>query len=89
MALINQTPNTPVDEQGGNLSQGWAQFFSQVSSLLTAVTLSGTTAKRPTSMIWVGRPYFDTSLGAHGKPIWAAAVAAGVVTWIDSASNVV
>jgi hypothetical protein len=89
MALLNQTPNTAVDEMGGKVNQSWAQFFSQISALLTAITQTGTTAKRPTTFLWVGRPYFDTSLGAHGKPIWVASVAAGVATWVDATSAIV
>jgi hypothetical protein len=85
MALLNTPPENAVDEQGGRVNQGWAQFFSNVSGLLTAVTLSGTTAQRPTSLIWIGRPYFDTSLaGGNGMPIWVSDVTAGVVTWVDA-----
>ncbi len=40
---------------------------SRVSSLLTRMTQSGTTAQRPTAGLWVGREYFDTTLG---KPVW-------------------
>lgn len=68
---------------------GWAVFFSSAYQILSALTLSGTTANRPTKFLYVGRPYFDTSLGARGKPIWVASVSAGVAVWIDSASNIV
>ncbi len=66
MALINQPPNSAVDE-GSQVSQGWATFFNTVFQILAAMTLSGTTAQRPTRFFWVGRPYFDTTLGL---PIW-------------------
>lgn len=75
--LINQPPATAVDHKGGSISQGWAQFFSQVSTLLIALTLSGTTAQRPSSFLWMGRPYFDSTLG---KPIWYTT--GGV--WVDA-----
>lgn len=79
MALINQIPNTAVDELGGRVNQGWAQFFSTVSTLLMALTMSGTTPQRPTRLLWVGRPYFDTQIGI---PIWYN----GTI-WIDAAGS--
>ena len=75
--LINQPPAYAVDQKGGSISQGWAQFFSQAATLLIALTLSGTTAQRPSSFLWMGRPYFDSTLGI---PIWYKA--AGV--WVDA-----
>lgn len=58
---------------------GWQHFMSDVSSFLQAVTSSGTTAQRPTKLLYVGRPYFDTTLG---KPIWLKSV--GPVVWVDA-----
>lgn len=80
MPLIGQPPNGPVDENGTAVSTGWANFFSTVGSLLNAMTLSGTTAKRPTTMLWVGRPYFDTTLGYE---IWLRSI--GPVVWVNGA----
>lgn len=50
--------------------KSWGNFFSKVWTILSASVQSGTTAQRPTKLLWVGRQYFDTSLGANGKPIW-------------------
>lgn len=62
MALISDPPNnTAVDQNGDQIAQPWASWFSGVSSLLIALTASGTT--RPTKLLWVGRPFFDTTLG--------------------------
>ncbi len=67
MALIGQPGTDPVDRQvnGTNteVNQGWRNFFQAVFNILTALTMSGTTADRPTKFLWVGRPYFDTTLG--------------------------
>lgn len=93
--FIDQRSVTPVNEPlpfifaKARVTTGWTNFFSNVYQILFAVTQSGTTANRPTKGLYVGRVYFDTSLGAHGKPIWVASVSAGVATWIDAASNVV
>ena len=37
---------------------------------------SGSTADRPTSDLWVGRQYFDTTLG---RPVWWAGAG-----WVDA-----
>lgn len=67
MAIINSPPQTAVDENGTAISQGWVTFFSNVFTILSAVVSSGTTANRPTRVLWVGRTYFDTTLN---RPIW-------------------
>jgi hypothetical protein len=71
---INQPPNTPpvsLDDQG-NLQTDpvWSSFFNNIFVILTALTQSGTTANRPTKLLWAGRSYFDLSLN---KPIWYTA----------------
>lgn len=76
MALIGQPPQTDVDSK---LGQGWMQWFSDAYTILNAVTLSGTTAQRPTKLLWAGRPYFDKSLGANGRPIWVNKLGTGWV----------
>jgi hypothetical protein len=80
MALINQPPNNPVDD-GSQVNQGWATFFNTVFQLLAALTQSGTTANRPTKMLWVGRTYFDTTLT---RPIWYTGT-----NWIKADGTVV
>lgn len=76
MALISQPPNSAVVDADGIATPGWSPFFSSIFNLLTALTLSGTTAKRPTTMLWTGRTYFDTTLG---KPIWYKTAG-----WVDA-----
>jgi hypothetical protein len=41
----------------------WQLFFSNIFGSVTALQQSGTTAQRPTKGLYVGRPYFDTTLG--------------------------
>lgn len=62
-------------------SVGW---FAQAFMILFAVQQSGTTASRPTSRLWVGRTYFDTSLNL---PIWVKTI--DPVVWQDAAGNTV
>lgn len=86
MALIGSPGVTPVDAQGGDgillgVSPAWRNFFNSVFNICNALTMSGTTANRPTAMLWPGRMYFDTSLAANGKPIF---VNKGGTGWIDA-----
>lgn len=74
--LIGAPPSTSVDrlEQRTRgvyvltaVWDGWRNFFNNVFAICNAVSQSGTTANRPSEALWVGRPYFDTTLGI---PIW-------------------
>ena len=81
MPLISPPGNTAVDLQGRdgkvtNVEQGWRNFFSAVFNICNALTMSGTTANRPSAGLWTGRMYFDTTLG---KPIWYKTVG-----WVDA-----
>lgn len=72
MAVIGPIPNNAVDEQDAkgkilNVSRGWREWLSQAYNILAALTQSGTTAQRPDTIRWIGRTYFDATLGI---PIW-------------------
>lgn len=62
-------------------------WLTQLARIVNASVSSGTTANRPTVLLWAGRPYFDTDLAAGaGKPIWRNA---GNTAWIDATGSVV
>ena len=66
----------------GNLAiwtQPWANWLTGAGRILSATSQSGTTAQRPTKNLYPGQFYFDTSLGANGKPIWANK---GLTGWV-------
>lgn len=84
--MLEQAPLRDLPK-GVIMPLSWAGWINKVWMIVGSVNDSGTTAQRPTKNLWVGRYYFDTSLGAHGKPIWCSNVTSG--TWIDSASNIV
>lgn len=76
MALISPPGNDTVDrgdtDDSGKFSlievnRGWRNFFTSVYNICSALTQSGTTAQRPTTFLWVGRTYYDTTLT---RPIW-------------------
>jgi hypothetical protein len=76
MSLINQPPDGPLVNMDRTVTPGWRPFLSAVFQLLAAMTQSGTTVQRPTTFLWVGRNYFDTTLGI---PIWYEGPA-----WVDA-----
>lgn len=85
MAVVSSPGTTAVDVQGKDgklvgVSSGWRNFFNSVFNVCNALTMSGTTARRPTAGLWVGRTYFDTTLGI---PIWLQSI--GPVVWVNSA----
>jgi hypothetical protein len=62
MAIINTPPKTSIATDSTGNSSAWTTWFSSAFSILNGITMSGSTADRPTSQLWVGRPYFDTDL---------------------------
>ena len=68
MALINQPPiNGPLVNDKGFALNSLVQWAGQVYRLCFDVQNSGTTAQRPTTALYVGKPYFDVTLGI---PVW-------------------
>ena len=83
-AQISPPPNVPVDTIDARgvpvaVQSGWANFFSSSYNILSALTQSGTTANRPTKLLWSGRTYFDTTLGL---PIWYK-----FTGWVNASGN--
>lgn len=79
-----------IADDAGRLTLPWSQFFSRVLRLAQSVGQSGTTAERPTKLLWTGRRYFDTNLGANGgKPIWCVDPTASPAVWVDATGAVV
>lgn len=77
--------NTPVVEKDtGMATSPWQSVFSRWHSIIVTGQQSGTTASRPTDQVWVGRQYFDTTLG---KPVYVKSVRP--IVWVDSAGTVV
>jgi hypothetical protein len=84
-------PEESMVQEGGSIkkkisyvlkiSQAWLNLFNQVFRICSAVTQSGTTAQRPTSELWVGRPYFDTTLGYQ--------INYDGTNWVDGSGNTV
>ena len=69
---------------GARLSPEWQSFFTDVFNSITGMQKSGNTASRPTKGLWVGLPYFDTTLG---YPVWLRSVNPNV--WVNSTGAIV
>jgi len=54
-------------DKNQNTTSEWITWFTVLWSVTDSIDSSGTTADRPISNLFVGRTYFDTTLG---KPIW-------------------
>jgi hypothetical protein len=66
--MINPPPTrSPLVDDKGMITQEWQEFFSAAFFSLRSQEMSGTTANRPTKRLFVGMPYFDTTLN---RPIW-------------------
>ena len=73
-----------VDENGFGLTP-WIQWIQRTHNIVRTLNTSGPTAQRPTSVLWIGQTYFDTTIN---KPIWIKQVKPAVV-WIDASGAVV
>lgn len=74
--------NSALVDDDKNATLPWKQVFSRWQKVILSVRQSGTTANRPTSGLWIGRTYFDTTLG---KPIWVKTV--GPTVWVNAAGT--
>lgn len=83
MNFYDYPSNTRVLDDKGIISQAWNQLFTRWQLVISTIPLSGTTAKRPTSNLWVGRRFFDTTLG---KPVYLKSLSPSV--WVDGVGTV-
>jgi len=81
--LQQPLPVTPTGGGNGNASwpKAWGNWMVQAWAILAAAEQSGVTADRPTSNLWVGRRYWDTTLAL---PVYWNGTA-----WQDAAGNAV
>jgi hypothetical protein len=88
-SFLQGQPRVPMFDKGsgnftGNFTPAWAGWFSQAQTILFDTANSGTTAQRPTTLLYIGKTYFDTTLGI---PIWMKTPATN--TWVNGAGAVV
>jgi hypothetical protein len=84
MSVITEAPkDKPVDPRSELFTWAWLQWFQSVFLTASTTQESGPTANRPTSNLWVGRRYFDTTVG---KPVYLKSTGPNV--WVDGAGTV-
>lgn len=76
---LNLPDNSPI-AGSEKVTGAWLQWFSRVNAFVNAGQQSGPTADRPTSLLWIGRRYYDTTLG---YPVYVHSV--GPVVWHNGA----
>lgn len=84
MSNFDIPANSPVVDGTGYFTVPWGNLFSRWQSIVSASQQSGATADRPTRALWIGRRYFDTTLG---KPVFVKAVKPAIV-WVDGVGTV-
>jgi hypothetical protein len=83
MAGFEYPSNSPVVDGQGNATPPWANTFNRWHTIIASAQQSGPTAARPDSLLWIGRRFFDTTLG---KPVYLKSVKPSV--WVDGAGVV-
>lgn len=75
---LNPPPVKSKFDDADAPSNIWSDWGEQMYSIARTVIQSGTTANRP-AIKFIGQQYFDTSLGANGKPIFVNKLGTGWV----------
>jgi hypothetical protein len=68
---------------GGFLTTPWRSWIARVHNAVASLYQSGTTANRPTKLLWIGRRYFDQDLNA---PVYVASV--NPTVWVSTVGGV-
>lgn len=67
-------------------TQPWLQWLTKAWLFIATIGDHGTTAQRPVTNLFIGRTYFDDTLGL---PVFIKSVSAGVAVWVNGAGSVV
>ena len=73
-----------VDPKDGSATTPWQAWFSRIHSIVVTGQQSGPTSARPTSQVWIGRQFYDTTIN---KPVFVSAVKP--IVWRDATGAVV
>lgn len=76
-------PRPPLFDGAGNFTPAWAGWLNWAQIILSDASNAGTTAQRPTSNQYVGKPYFDTTLAI---PIWLKTPGSSPV-WVNASGS--
>ena len=76
--------NDPLVDESRMAGRTWAQWISWVHLTVSAMRQHGSTAERPTKVLWIGRQFYDDTLN---RPVYVASVKPTV--WRDAMGNIV
>ena len=79
---MNAPPNQSPVQVKDIVQVRWQEYFTNVFNAIQSMQQSGTTAQRPSKGLWIGRQYFDTTLG---YPVYLTSANPSV--WVDSQGN--
>ena len=79
MSIITNVPSPWIVDPKGVAKTDFFSWLYGIYVVAFSVQESGTTTNRPTKNLFVGRPYFDTTLG---KPVWLKSASPSV--WVDA-----
>lgn len=82
---LNKPPIKSKFDNEDAPSGPWVDWTGQIHDISRTVIQSGTTAQRP-AIKFIGQQYFDTSLGANGRPIFVNKLGTGWVLADGSAA---
>jgi hypothetical protein len=83
---MSPIPQTNVfTDKGERMSQIWQAWFGSIFQWLGPQGQFGTTAKRPTTNLFIGLSYYDTTLG---YPVFVHQISPSIV-WHNAAGAVV
>ena len=83
MSLSPVPQNNSIDGKNPMLAM-WQAWFGAIQQWLGPIGQHGATTARPTSNLYVGLSYFDSTLG---KPVWVKSL--GPTVWVDATGGVV
>lgn len=82
------TPPVRESLNADQVPRAWVTWFTEVGNRIDSVGKVGATSGRPTTGNFLGRFYFDTTLG---YPIWVSAIddTTKEATWVNGSGTAV
>ena len=83
MSNFDFPSNSVAVDEDRMITLPWGAWFNRAHDIISSAQQSGATADRPTKVLWIGRRFFDTTLG---KPVYLKSIRPSV--WVDGAGTV-
>lgn len=83
--LVGGQPREPMFDQHGRFTAPWASWISSAHRVINAQGSAGPTTNRPTSGLYVGQRFYDSTLG---YPVWVHQISPSII-WHNGAGAAV